>query len=103
MNLNKTCQLNKTWTPNLADIEFGKIAVFWYWPNLKLAICICTCDAEEGGRDHMIPTIPWHSKTKKCEYKVNGQFLAIGEIGVPVRDFCNECHYVRFDNIKMKI
>ena len=26
---------------------------------------------EEGGRDHVIATINWHSKTKKCAYKLN--------------------------------
>ena len=29
---------------------------------------------EEGGRNHVIPTISRHSKIKKCEYKLNGQF-----------------------------
>ena len=31
-------------------------------------------ESEEGGRNHVIPTINSHSKIKKCEYRLNRQF-----------------------------
>ena len=36
---------------------------------------------EEGGRDHVIATIHWHSKIKKYGYKVNKRLYGQGSNG----------------------